>query len=67
MTTEEISRKANDIAGAIWEDICREHEGTLAAQLEAAADWRNLGTDGDLTAADRRELRALAQEARDAE
>lgn len=65
MTIQEISRKANDIAGAIWED--REREGTLSDQLETAANWRNLGTDGDLTAEDRRELRALAQEARNAE
>jgi hypothetical protein len=65
MNTQEINIKANNIAGAIWED--REQEGTLAEQLEAAANWRNLGTDGDLTAEDRSALRALAREARRAE
>ncbi len=61
MTTQEISRKASEIAGAAWDD--RDREGTLADQLRAVAEWRNLGTDGDLTEKDRRELRNLAEEA----
>lgn len=62
MNTQEISRKANEIAGAIWED--RDRNGSLGDQLLAAANWINLGTDGDLTDEDRRALLSLAEAAR---
>lgn len=57
-TALEISRKAEDIAGCIWED--HDRVGTLAEQLIAAANWVNRGSDGDLTDADRASLLELA-------
>lgn len=61
----EISRKASDIAGAIWDDrrLC----GTIEEQLLTVASAVPMGTDGDLTAEDRRALRDLARDARSAE
>lgn len=64
MTKSEISAKASSIAGALWDD--RTKTGTLADQLTAAANWRNMGTDGDLTDSDRAELRELAAAAKEA-
>lgn len=61
MISKEISRKASEIAGAAWDD--REREGTLAEQLRAVANWRNMGTDGDLTESDRSKLLELADTA----
>lgn len=61
MNRSEISLKASQIAGAAWDD--RSKTGTLAEQLTTVADWRNMGTDGDLTDADRAELRKLAAKA----
>jgi len=63
-TTTEICRRAREIAGCLWSD--RQHIGTLADQLLAVAATPDAGTDGDLTDADRRELRALAAEIADA-
>lgn len=62
MTRSEISSKASKIAGAAWDD--RSKTGTMAEQLSAVADWRNMGTDGDLTEADRAALRNLAAKAK---
>ena len=65
MTNKEISRKASQIAGALWDD--REKHGDLEEELLAVANGADLGTDGDLTAEDRRALRDLARDARSAE
>ena len=60
-TAQEISREASEIAGAAWDD--REKVGSLADQLREVAGWRNMGTDGDLSRADRQSLLSLAEEA----
>jgi ferric-dicitrate binding protein FerR (iron transport regulator) len=66
-----VYRKAEDIAGAILEDD-DDPEGKISERIARAAEWCNLGTDGDLTDAERKELRRLADvaqklEAADAE
>ena len=58
MTTEEIMRRASEIAGACWDD--RERIGTLYDQLHYAASTPAVGSDDDLTDDDRAELIALA-------
>lgn len=60
MNEQQIRARAQEIAGCIWEGCIH---GTLAHQLRECAEWRNLGTDGDLTDADRAELYELAEEA----
>lgn len=56
-TKQELWSEAQDIAGAILDDVT---EGTNAERVRQAAEWRNMGTDGDLTTADRKRLREIA-------
>lgn len=50
-----ITTAAQQIAGCIFDDAT----GTLAERIQACIDHENLGTDGDLTSADRDALRVL--------
>lgn len=61
MKTTEISRKASEIAGALWDD--REKTGGLAEQLTTVANEPSHGVEGELTSDDRKALLALATEA----
>lgn len=54
-TTSTIAQAAYRIAGDIFGDA----EGTLEQRLVAAIEWKNRGTDGDLTPQDRDALRSL--------
>ena len=58
-------RKAHAIAGAIME-VAEEDlpDAPLSEQIEKAATWSNMGTDGDLTEDHRRQLHALAVRAK---
>jgi hypothetical protein len=62
MTTSEIIRQVRRIAGCIWDDAT-DATSPLGERIRQAAAWQNLGTDGDLGAADRESLRRLADEA----
>ena len=53
--TSALSQAASQIAGEIFDNAA----GSLEERLEAAIRWRNLGTDGDLSADDRDGLRLL--------
>jgi hypothetical protein len=64
MNRTEISIKASNIAGALWDD--RQKTGSLAEQLRAVASEPAHGTDGDLNAEDRAALQSLATTAEEA-
>ena len=53
---QRIAQAAMTIAGCIFEDC---DEPTLVAKLRHCCQWRNQGTDDDLTQADRDGLRLL--------
>jgi hypothetical protein len=53
---QRIAQAAMTIAGCIFEDC---DEPTLVAKLRHCCQWRNQGTDDDLTQADREGLRLL--------
>ena len=53
---QRIARAAMTIAGCIFEDA---DQSTLVAKLQHCCEWRNEGTDDDLTQADRDGLRLL--------
>ena len=53
---QRIARAAVKIAGSIFEDC---DQSTLAGKLQHCCEWRNQGTDDDLTQADRDRLRLL--------
>ena len=53
---QQIARAAVKIAGSIFEDC---DEPTLVTKLMHCCEWRNQGTDDDLTQADREGLRLL--------
>lgn len=56
MTIEhEVSRAAQAIAGAIYDDA----SGSVKDRIEACIDWCDKGTDGDLTSEDRAALALL--------
>jgi hypothetical protein len=57
---QRIARAAMTIAGSIFEDC---DQPTLIEKLQHCCEWRNQGTDGDLTQADRESLRLLLDEA----
>ena len=63
-TKTQIKCQAEQIAGALWEDIYDDVErfGSLADCLIACAAHTNAGTDGDLTEEDRAALVALARQ-----
>jgi len=62
---QRIRRAAYDIAGAIMEVAEEDLEDeNLSSQIEQAADWKNMGTDGDLSDADRVALMKLAARAK---
>jgi len=61
MTEEQrIAQAAMTIAGCIFEDC---DQPTLIGKLRHCCKWRNQGTDGDLTQADRESLQLLLDEA----
>ena len=59
---QRIAQAAMTIAGSIFEDADRP---TLTAKLMHCCAWRNRGTDGDLTQADREALQLLLDAAID--
>lgn len=58
---QRIAQAAMTIAGCIFEDA---DQTTLAGKLQHCCEWRNQGTDDDLTQADREGLRLLLDAAR---
>jgi hypothetical protein len=61
MTEEQrIAQAAMTIAGCIFEDC---DQPALVDKLRHCCAWRNQGTDGDLTQADRESLQLLLDEA----
>lgn len=65
MNAQDICRKVANIAHAAWDDRILD-EGPLAEQIEAVANSRPHGSDGDLTDGERSRLLKLAQSAREA-
>jgi hypothetical protein len=63
VSREEVERLIRDqvciIAGCAWDDR-EDRSSTLADQIRAVAAIPRMGTDGDLTDEDRKELRRLA-------
>ena len=62
----DILKKATSIAGALMDDGLTESHDTMSVseRIQWAANWSNLGTDGDLTQSDRNNLRKLAERAK---
>lgn len=65
MDAKTLYQEAEDIAGAILEDDDAPEGMLLSDRIERAADWANMGTDGDLSPSDRAALRKIAKRARD--
>jgi hypothetical protein len=57
---QRIAQAAMTIAGSIFEEC---NQPTLVDKLRHCCSWRNQGTDGDLTRADRESLQLLLDEA----
>jgi hypothetical protein len=62
-TTDTIASRAADIAGEIFTSWAADQSDSIRGQLQAVLEWKNKGTDGDMSDDDYEAIRELLAEA----